>query len=77
MEIDADAVRALIRARVAQFETQKQAAWKMGISEEHLCHILRGDKPPGILLLRQVGVRRVMRYEVVCNPGADSGKMGR
>jgi transcriptional regulator with XRE-family HTH domain len=63
--IDAVTVRALIRTKVAQHKNTKQAADALGIDPNHLRKILRGAMPPGLKLLKLVGVRRVIGYEVI------------
>jgi transcriptional regulator with XRE-family HTH domain len=45
--------------------TQKQFAEYHGISEAYLSDILRGKRDPGATLLRKMGLRRVVLYELV------------
>lgn len=63
--IEAGAVRALIRTKVAQHKNTKQAADALRIDPSHLRKILSGKKPPGLRLLKVLGLRRVIGYEVV------------
>lgn len=63
--IDAETARALIRTKVAKYKNQKQAAGALGVSTRHLGRILNGHSLPGLLLLKGLGLRRVIAYEVV------------
>lgn len=65
MAIDADTVRALLRTQVAEYKNIKHAAGKLGVSRNHLGRILRGDSAPGLVLLKRLGLRRVIAYEIV------------
>ena len=44
---------------------QKYVARKLGISEQYLCDLLKGNRSPSAKLAQSLGLRRVLAYEVV------------
>ena len=58
----ADEVRTLLRARLGT-RTHDVLAAEMGVTQGYLSKVLAGDCNPGEKLLRQLGLRKVVRYE--------------
>lgn len=52
-----------IRLERAGYKSIQQAAWRIGISDSHLSHVLSGKDKPGPKLLRWMGLKRVYTYE--------------
>ena len=50
-------LRALMSGR-----TQRAVAAELGISEQYLCDILKGRKPPGPTVLKALGLSRRVSY---------------
>lgn len=68
--MDANGVRELLKVKLenAGFKTIKQAAWRLGMAEEHLRKQINGTMPPGRNILKWLGLRRAFVYEYVGLP---------
>lgn len=58
----ANDVRDLLRERLAG-RTHDALAAELGVTQGYLSKVLAGDCNPGEKLLRQLGLRKVVRYE--------------
>lgn len=58
-------VRAELQVFVANAGSQSALAEKWGISETHLSDILWGRRPIGNVVMRELGLRKVVSYEQV------------
>lgn len=57
-----------LRLILKQYDSQKQAAERWGVSEAYLSDVIRGRREPGELILNALHYKRVVSYE----PDADS-----
>ena len=60
--LTADEVRELLRVKLAG-RTHDAMAAELGVTQGYLSKVLAGDCNPGEKLLRQLGLRKVVRYE--------------
>ena len=58
-------VRKELKGRVDEAGSQAALAEQWGISETHLSDILWGRRPVGNVVLRELGLRKVVSYERV------------
>jgi transcriptional regulator with XRE-family HTH domain len=54
-----------LRAHIAQYKSQREAATALKISPQFLSDLLTGRREPGSELLEKLGLRRVVLYEVI------------
>ena len=60
--LTADQVRQRLRAKLGG-RTHDVLAAELGVTQGYLSKVLAGDCKPGEKLLRQLGLRKVVRYE--------------
>jgi hypothetical protein len=61
----ADDVRALLKQKVQGAGSLKAASLDLGIGDAYLSNVLGGRFPPGLKILKKLGLRRVMTYEPI------------
>lgn len=58
-------LRARLNRVVDECKNQKEAALRLGVSQQYLCDILYGRRPIGGRLLQSIGVREIKYWETV------------
>lgn len=63
--MDERGVRELFKIKFerAGFQTQEQAAWRIGVSRQSISQFMAGTHRPGPRLLRWMGLKRCPAYE--------------
>ena len=64
-EVTPDKVRAKLKSRVEAAGSQSALAEAWGISETHLSDIVWGRRPIGNVVMRELGLRKVVSYELI------------
>jgi hypothetical protein len=60
-----DGVRKLLRQREKQLGTREQLAAEFGCAATYIYNVQRGKQPPGPVILKGLGMRKVVSYEMV------------
>lgn len=66
--MNADDVRQLLGAKIGEYSTLEQAAWRLGISAVYLEQVMKGRARPGFKVLKILGLKRVFTYEACADP---------
>ena len=67
----------VLKGLVEKFETQKEVARLLGVSEMYLCDILKYRRKPGVSILQPLGFEKVTRYIMFDRPFLKSQKTNR